>query len=76
MPGTKKTKKAAVFVAGGELVLGDDFEAEPVGFVELAGLVVLKVVTEFETAEQMAFAVAFAVHVMSTPQVSPTDFHQ
>lgn len=40
--------------------------------MELAGQVVLKVVTEFETAEQMAFAVAFAVHVMSTPQVSPT----
>ena len=68
----KKTRKAAAFVAGGEPVLGDDLEAEPVGFEEVAGQILLKAVTEFETAEQISFAVAFAVHIMSTPQVSPT----
>lgn len=66
----KKAKKAAVFVAGGELVLGDDFEAEPDGFVQFAGRVVLKAVTEFETAEQIVSAVA--VQIMSTLRVSPT----
>lgn len=66
----KKAKKAAVFVAGGKLVLGDDFEAEPDGFVQFAGWVVLKAVTEFETAEQIASAVA--VQIVSTLRVSPT----
>jgi hypothetical protein len=54
------------------VVLGNDFEAEPVGFVEFAGWVVLKAVTEFETAEQTGCAVAFAVQIMSTLRVSPT----
>jgi len=38
--------------------------------VEFAGQVVLKAATGFETAEQIPFAVA--VHITSTPQVSPT----
>lgn len=59
-----------MLVAGEELVLGDDSEAEPVGTEEFAGQVVPKVVTECETAEQIPFAVA--VHITSTPQVSPT----
>jgi len=60
-----------VLVAGEELVLGDDSEAEPVGTVESDGQVVPKAVTEFETAEQIPFAVA--VQITSTPQVSPTE---
>jgi hypothetical protein len=52
------------------VVLGNDFEAEHVGLVEFAGWVVLKAVTEFEAAEQTACAVA--VQIMSTLRVSPT----
>lgn len=74
MPGMKRTREAVALVAGEELDLGDDFEAEPVGIGEFAGQVALKAVTGFEAAEQIPFAVA--VHITSTPQVSPTDFHQ
>lgn len=65
-----KTQKAAVSVAGGESVL--DPEAASVAIVELAERIIFVVATEFETAEAIAFAVAFAFQIMSTPQVSPT----
>lgn len=67
-----KTKKVAVFVDGGELVLGNYSEAEPVGFVQSVVWIVLTAVNDFGTAGQTASAVAFAVQIMSILRVSPT----
>lgn len=72
----QKIQKAAASVAGPGRESAPDLAAAPVAIGELAGQITLVVVTEIETGEKLAFAVVFAFQIMSTPLVSPTDFHE